>query len=53
MSFSTGQFASVLKMAEVIPIQKKQSRVIYQYPFYLIVKTLLNTSVKTHVQKPI
>ena len=29
MSFSTGQFPSVLKIAKVIPIHKKQSRVDY------------------------
>ena len=29
MSFSTGQFASVLKIAKVIPIHKKQSKVYY------------------------
>ena len=29
MSFSTGQFPSVLKIAKVIPIHKKQSKVDY------------------------
>ena len=29
MSFPTGQFPSVLKIAKVIPIRKKQSRVDY------------------------
>ena len=29
MSFSTGQFSSVLKIAKVIPIHKKQSKVDY------------------------
>ena len=29
MPFSTGQFPSVLKIAKVIPIQKKQSKVDY------------------------
>ena len=29
MSFSTGQFPSVLKIAKVIPIHKKQSEVDY------------------------
>ena len=29
MSFSTGQFPSVLKIAKVIPIHKKQPRVDY------------------------
>ena len=30
MSFSTGQFPSVLKIAEVIPIHKKQPRIDYR-----------------------
>ena len=47
ISFSTGQFSSVLKIAKVIPIHKKQSKVDYtnyrqiKYPFYIKLKRLL------------
>ena len=48
MSFLTGQFPSVLKIAKVIPIHKKNLKlimpIIEQYPFHLILKRLLKHS---------
>ena len=48
MSVSTGQFPSVLKIAKVIHMHKKQSKVDYtfidQYPTYLILKRSLKNS---------
>ena len=48
MSFSTGQFPSVLKIAKAIPIHKSNQKLIIQiidqYPFYIILKRLLKNS---------
>ena len=48
MSFLTGQFSSVLKIANVTPIQKTNLKwimqILDQYPFYLIFKRLLRNS---------
>ena len=47
MPFSTGQFLSVLKIAKVILIHKKQRliiQIIDQYPCYLILKGSLKNS---------
>ena len=40
MSFSTGQFPSVLKMAKAIPIHKKRSKV--DYTNYRLISLLFN-----------
>ena len=48
ISFSTGQFDSVLKIAKIIPIHKNNLKLITQitdqYPFYLILKRLSKNS---------